>query len=84
MPAFEDDDLDANLVPPPEALWPLPDLEAVRKHWDARRAGFAENVRHVLGRPASPETLMATVETGPMLRRPDLVLELRASSTRPL
>ena len=29
-PAFEDDDLDANLVPPPEALWPLPDAEAVK------------------------------------------------------
>ncbi len=36
-PAFEDDDLEANLVPPPEALWPMPDAEAVQKHWLALR-----------------------------------------------
>ena len=30
VPAFEDDDLDANLVPAPEELWPLPDADAVR------------------------------------------------------
>jgi uncharacterized protein (TIGR02270 family) len=80
VPAFEDEDLDADLVPPPEALWPLPDPEATRRHWDTRRDAFAENGRHVQGRPAGPETLIAMVENGPMLRRPDLVLELRARS----
>jgi len=33
VPAFEDDDLDANLVPQPEALWPAPDAEAAQRHW---------------------------------------------------
>jgi uncharacterized protein (TIGR02270 family) len=80
VPAFEDDDLEANLVPAPEALWPLPDADATRRHWVERRAQWAADVRHIRGRPASSDTLIAAVETGPMLRRPDLVLELRAKT----
>lgn len=80
VPPFEEDDLDANLVPSPESLWPLPDPEAARRHWVGRRTDFAANVRHVHGKPAARETLLAMVETGPMLRRPDLILELRARS----
>jgi uncharacterized protein (TIGR02270 family) len=79
-PAFEDDDLDANLVPPPEALWPLPDPEAARKHWLALSSDWTPDVRYVRGRPVNGETLLATIETGPMLRRPDLVLELRVKT----
>jgi uncharacterized protein (TIGR02270 family) len=78
VPAFEDDDLDANLVPPPEALWPLPDVDAVRKHWETRRSEMHATARHIRGVAVSRSTLLAAVETGPMLRRPDLVLELRA------
>ncbi len=77
-PAFEDDDLGANLVPPPESSWPLPNVEAVHKHWASRRAEFASGARHVLGRPVDAETLLAAVESGPMLRRPDVILELQA------
>jgi uncharacterized protein (TIGR02270 family) len=78
VPAFEDDDLDANLVPEPEALWPMPDLEAVRRHWLARRPDFVPDVRHIHGQPVDDDRLLDMIETGPMLRRPDLVLELRA------
>jgi uncharacterized protein (TIGR02270 family) len=78
VPPFEEDDLNANLVPPQEALWPLPDPEAVRQHWVARRAGFAADARHIHGRPVTVTTIATMIETGPMLRRPDLVLELRA------
>ncbi len=80
VPAFEDDDLDANLVPEPDALWPLPDPEAVRRDWLGRRSAFAPEMRHIQGRPASDDLRMALVESGPMLRRPDLVLELRVST----
>jgi len=80
VPAFEDDDLDANLVPPPEALWPIPDAEAVRKHWLALRSEWQEEVRHIQGRRSNGETLLTTIETGPMLRRPDLILELRVKT----
>jgi uncharacterized protein (TIGR02270 family) len=79
-PAFEDDDLDANLVPPPEALWPLPDAEAIQKHWLALRPNWAPDVRYVRGRPVNGETLLTAIESGPMLRRPDLVLELRVKT----
>jgi uncharacterized protein (TIGR02270 family) len=78
-PAFEDDDLDADLVPSPESLWPLPDPGAVAQHWQTRKSQFAD-VRHIHGKPVGHHTLMEMVETGPMLRRPDLIFELRARS----
>ena len=79
-PALEEDDLDADLVPPPEALWPLPDPEASARHWQALKTDWAPNVRYIRGRPVSGETLLVTIETGPMLRRPDLVLEIRVKT----
>jgi uncharacterized protein (TIGR02270 family) len=78
VPAFEDDDLDANLVPSPEELWPLPDVDAVKRHWLTRRLDMHPRARHIRGVAASRETMLAAVEEGPMLRRPDLVLELSA------
>jgi uncharacterized protein (TIGR02270 family) len=78
VPAFEEDDLEANLVPPPETLWPLPDPDAVQKHWLARSSAFTANVRHIHGRPVTGDVLLAMIETGPMLRRPDVALELQA------
>ena len=79
-PAFEDDDLDANLVPAPEALWPQPDPDAVRKHWRKLEAEWGASVRHVRGKPLTGDVLLDAIETGPMLRRPDLVLELRVKT----
>jgi uncharacterized protein (TIGR02270 family) len=75
-PRLEDDDLDANLVPTAADLWPLPDLEAVQRHWQSTQRQFVQGVRHWRGRPASPEVLAGALERGPMLRRDDLVLEL--------
>ena len=79
-PTFEDDDLDANLVPAPDALWPLPDPDAVKRHWLALRPAWAASVRHIRGGPVSGDTLLAVMETGPMLRRPDIALELRVKT----
>jgi uncharacterized protein (TIGR02270 family) len=79
-PPFEEDDLDADLVPPPEALWPLPDVDAVRGHWRTCQPTLAAGVRHLRGRPVSPDAQLSCIETGPMLRRTDVVLELRARS----
>jgi uncharacterized protein (TIGR02270 family) len=75
-PEFEDEDLDANLVPGPEGYWPVPDPDKIRAHWAARRQTFAPEVRHIHGAPASPDRVSAMIESGPMLRRPDLVFEL--------
>lgn len=77
-PAFEEDDLEADLVPTVDELWPMPDADAAAKHWETRRSEFAPDIRYAQGRPISLDQLMTLVETGPMLRRPDLVLELRA------
>ena len=79
-PAFEDDDLDANLVPAPEALWPQPNPDAVRKHWLKQGTDWGAGVRHVRGKPVTGDILLDAIETGPMLRRPDLVLELRVKT----
>lgn len=80
VPTFETDDLDANLVPTAEDLWPLPDADAVRRHWETHQSRFQPDVRYVRGQVANLETLLTAVETGPMLRRPDVALELAAKS----
>lgn len=79
-PDFEDDDLDANLVPTAESLWPMPNPEAVEQHWLSRKAEWSANVRHVQGHPIAGDTMLTTMETGPMLRRPDLALELHVKT----
>jgi len=75
-PPLQDDDLDADLVPTAADQWPLPDLDAVRRHWQAMQRQFAQGVRHWRGLPASPTVLLDALERGPMLRRDDLALEL--------
>ena len=79
-PAFEADDLDANLVPTPAEQWPLPNPDALREHWNKAQARFQNGVRYVRGKPATLEALMIAVETAPMLRRPDYVFELYVRS----
>ena len=79
-PEFEDDDLEANLVPPPEALWPMPDAEAVKTHWLGLKATWPADVRHIRGQQVNGDTLLSAMETGPMIRRPDLALELRVKT----
>ncbi len=79
-PALEADDLEADLVPTPRQVWPLPDESRVRSHWDAAKARYARGVRHYLGKPVSVDVLLAAIEQGPMLRRPDLITELTIRS----
>jgi uncharacterized protein (TIGR02270 family) len=79
-PALEADNLDADLVPTPQQLWPLPDEGRVRSHWEAAKSRYARGVRHHLGKPVNVDVLLAAVEQGPMLRRPDLITELTIRS----
>jgi uncharacterized protein (TIGR02270 family) len=76
LPPFEEDDLDADLVPRHEELWPLPDSKAVRQHWAGIASQFVPDHRYVRGEPADVNALVQAVETGPMLRRPDYLFEL--------
>jgi uncharacterized protein (TIGR02270 family) len=73
---FEDDDLDADLVPAADDLLPLPDLAGVGRWWQARRAAFQPGRRYLGGRPATLAALHDQLERGPMRRRADLALEL--------
>lgn len=79
-PPFEEDALDADLIPKPQDLWPLPQLEAVRHHWLRIEAGYSPGVRHLYGRPLDLDGLLRALETGPMLRRADLALEVGVRS----
>jgi uncharacterized protein (TIGR02270 family) len=74
--SFEADDLDANLVPNADDLWPTPDPEAVRRHWQESKVRHAAGTRHVRGEPVTLRVLRAAIETGPMHERPDHILEL--------
>jgi uncharacterized protein (TIGR02270 family) len=77
-PALDADPLDADLVPKAQDLWPLPDLEAVRRHWSERKSRLTAGVRYFQGRAVDLSVLMAAIEQGPMLRRPDLITEMTA------
>jgi uncharacterized protein (TIGR02270 family) len=76
LPPFEQDDLNADLVPRHEDLWPLPDAERCAAHWARVGARFEPAVRYVRGVPFELAVLMAAIDKGPMLRRGDYALEL--------
>jgi len=79
-PSFEADDLNANLVPSEDELWPLPNASACKAHWESVRANFEPGKRYVRGAPVSLGRLVTMVETGPMLRRAEHIYELAARS----
>jgi uncharacterized protein (TIGR02270 family) len=76
LPPFEEDNLDADLVPRREELWPLPDAALCAAHWAKIGAEYAPNIRYVRGKPFDLGVLMAAIDKGPMLRRGDYALEL--------
>ena len=81
LPPFEEDDLDADLVPHREDLWPRPDPAACAAHWARVGAQFAPNTRYLRGKPFDLNILMAAIDKGPMLRRADYALELYVRTT---
>jgi len=80
LPPIEVDDLDADLVPHREDLWPLPDRAACAAHWARVGGSFAPGTRYLRGAPLDLNGLMAAVESAPMLRRSDYALELYVRS----
>ncbi|MBI5069873.1 MAG: TIGR02270 family protein [Deltaproteobacteria bacterium] len=77
---LELDDLEADLVPPPEAELPLPEPELVARWWKKEAAGFAPGTRHLGGKPWSPEWLVEWLRTAPMRQRHPVALELAVRS----
>jgi len=76
LPPFEEDDLDADLVPSPEATLPLPDAAAVARWWRKEQDRFAPRTRYFRGQPLSPEVVWQALSTEPMRGRGQLALEL--------
>jgi len=70
----------ADLVPAAHDLWPVPDQEAVRAHWEAARSRYVPGARHLYGKPIDANVLVGAIERGPMLRRPELINELTIRS----
>jgi uncharacterized protein (TIGR02270 family) len=71
---------DADLVPAAHDLWPLPDQDAVRAHWEGAKSPYAPGARHLYGKPVNSGVLVGAIERGPMLRRADLISELTIRS----
>ena len=81
LPPFEEDDLDADLLPRREDLWPLPDPAACAAHWARIEAQLTHDTRHLRGKPFDLDVLMTAIDKGPMLRRGDYALELYARTS---
>jgi uncharacterized protein (TIGR02270 family) len=77
---FEEEDLDADLVPGPERALPLPEPDAIERWWRGERYRFQESVRYLGGRPIGLRVMLQTLAKGPMRRRYLVALELAARS----
>ncbi|WP_220137883.1 TIGR02270 family protein [Myxococcus llanfairpwllgwyngyllgogerychwyrndrobwllllantysiliogogogochensis] len=76
LPPLEEDDLDADLVPSPEATLPLPDATAVARWWAKEKDHFSPKTRYLRGQPLSPEVAWKALSTEPMRGREQLALDL--------
>ena len=73
---FEEENLDANLVPTPADLLPWPDVGGVIRWWNVNRAAFAGGQRYLGGKPADLTAMQRALAEGPMRRRHAIALEL--------
>jgi uncharacterized protein (TIGR02270 family) len=73
---FEQEDLDANLVPTPGDLLPRPDVAGVRAWWLTQRGRVPDGARCLAGKSAGLAQLQDALRVGPMRRRHAIALEL--------
>jgi uncharacterized protein (TIGR02270 family) len=78
LPSLAADDLEAELVPAPEAALPTPDAAAIAAHLHAHAASFHASTRYVRGHPASLASLLDALESAPLRQRHGLALALTA------
>jgi uncharacterized protein (TIGR02270 family) len=76
LPELEDDDLDADLAPAPEAALPELDAEAVERRVQEVASGLASEQRYLAGEPFGPTAALDALERGPQRRRHALALAL--------
>jgi uncharacterized protein (TIGR02270 family) len=66
LPPFDEDDLDANLVPPPEAELPIPNRDAIARWWTPRASRLDHERRHLTGYPFSLDAVLKFLAGGPL------------------
>ncbi len=76
LPPLEDDDLEAPVLPSPDAALPLVDPEALREHWREVRGRLSAGERYARGRPLAAVGLGALLATEPTRRRAPWAREL--------
>ncbi|WP_164017814.1 TIGR02270 family protein [Pyxidicoccus trucidator] len=76
----EEEDLDADLVPGPEAALPRPAARAVQAWWKQHASRFQRGTRYLEGRPLDAAALLGALEGGSMRRRHVLARELAIRS----
>jgi uncharacterized protein (TIGR02270 family) len=72
--AFDDDDLDADLVPAADDDLPRADAARVARWWDQNRGRFSPEQRYLEGRPLDDAALIEALARGKMRRRHTLAL----------
>jgi uncharacterized protein (TIGR02270 family) len=77
---LEEEDLDADLVPGPEASLAVPVREAVERWWQKGRKNFERGARYLRGTRLDAGVLLDALGREPMRRRPVLALELAIRS----
>jgi uncharacterized protein (TIGR02270 family) len=77
---FEEEDLDADLVPKPEDLLPRPDPKRLEDWWERHRRLLAESERYIGGVRADLAGLQTALERGPTRRRHAIAAELAVRS----
>jgi uncharacterized protein (TIGR02270 family) len=58
----------------------LPNPRAIKSWWQGERGRFPPGVRHVFGRPRTPDALRAALMTAPMWRREVMCLEVAVAT----
>jgi uncharacterized protein (TIGR02270 family) len=77
---LEKEDLDADLVPPPDATLPVPRPSAVEAWWEKARGGFERGARYLRGKKVGTAECLEALKREPMRRRPVHALELAIRS----
>jgi uncharacterized protein (TIGR02270 family) len=74
LPPLEQDELEADLVPPVEDDLPLPNPQAILAWWQANAGRFDVRHRLLWGRPWTVETAYEVFEQAPLRRRHPMAL----------
>lgn len=77
---LDQEDLDASLLPGPDAQLPLPAADAVEGWWSQARGKLDARARLLGGAPWTAQSATAALASGPMRRRRAVALDLAVRS----